>query len=45
MIKKFTLLRSQRNRVFELLREVKLEPAEFAWTGAEIAGSIRLTSL
>lgn len=31
MRKKFTLLRSQRNQVFEMLREADLEPAEFSW--------------
>jgi hypothetical protein len=45
MIKKFTLLRSQRNRVFELLQEAGLEPAEFSWAKEEIAGGIVVSRL
>lgn len=45
MFKKFTLLRSQRSRVFELLQEGQLEPAEFSWAKEEIAGSILVSRL
>jgi len=45
MIKKFTLLRSQRSRVFELLQEADLEPAEFSWAKEEIAGNILVSRL
>ncbi len=45
MVKKFTLLRSQRSRVFELLQEGQLEPAEFSWAKEEIAGSILVSRL
>jgi hypothetical protein len=45
MIKKFTLLRSQRSRVFELLQEAGLEPAEFSWAKEEIAGGIVVSRL
>src|SRR5512142_2271751 len=45
MIKKFTLLRSQRSQVFELLREAGLEPAEFSWVKEEIAGGIVVSRL
>ncbi len=45
MIKKFTLLQSQRSRVFELLQEAQLEPAEFSWAKEEIAGSILVSRL
>jgi hypothetical protein len=45
MLKKFTLLRSQRSRVFELLQEGQLEPAEFSWAKEEIVGSILVSRL
>ncbi len=45
MIKRFTLLRSQRSRVFELLQEAGLEPAEFSWAKEEIAGGIVVSRL
>jgi len=45
MIKKFTLLRSQRRRVFELLQDAGLEPAEFSWAKEEIAGGIVVSRL
>jgi len=45
MIKKFTLLRSQRSRVFELLQEAGLEPAEFSWAKEEIVGGIVVSRL
>ena len=45
MFKNFTLLRSQRNRVYELLRENGLEAAEFSWAKEEIAGSLVVSRL
>jgi hypothetical protein len=45
MIKKYTLLRSQRNRVFEILREVGLEPALFTWAKEEVANAIVVSRL
>jgi hypothetical protein len=45
MVKKFTLLRSQRSRVFDLLQEAGLEPAEFSWAKEEIVGSILVSRL
>jgi hypothetical protein len=45
MLRKFTLLRSQRSRVFEMLREAGLEPAEFSWAKEEIAGDIAVSRL
>jgi hypothetical protein len=45
MIKKFTLLRSQRSRVFELLQDAGLEPVEFSWAKEEIAGGIVVSRL
>jgi hypothetical protein len=45
MMKKFTLLRSQRSRVFELLQEAGLEPGEFSWAKEEIAGNILVSRL
>jgi hypothetical protein len=45
MFKNYTLLRSQRNRVYELLRENGLEPAEFSWAKEEIAGSLVVSRL
>jgi hypothetical protein len=43
--KKYTLLRSQRLRVHEILREVSLEPAEFSWSNETIAGTIVVSRL
>jgi hypothetical protein len=45
MTKTFTLLRSQRSRVFEMLREAGLEPAEFSWAKEEIAGNMVVSRL
>jgi hypothetical protein len=45
MVKKFALLRSQRSRVFTLLQEAALEPAEFSWTKEEIVGGILVSRL
>jgi hypothetical protein len=45
MIRRFTLLRSQRRRVFELLQDAGLEPAEFSWAKEEIAGGIMVSRL
>ena len=45
MVKKFTLLRSQRSRVFEMLQEAGLEPAEFSWAKEEIVGNIVVSRL
>jgi hypothetical protein len=45
MLKKFTLLRSQRTRVFTLLQEAALEPAEFSWAKEEIVGGILVSRL
>jgi len=45
MIRKFTLLRSQRSRVYEMLHEAGLEPAEFSWGKEEIAGNILVSRL
>jgi hypothetical protein len=45
MLKKFTLLRSQRTRVFELLQEAALEPGEFSWAKEEIVGGILVSRL
>ncbi len=45
MFKNFTLLRSQKNRVYELLRQNGLEPGEFCWAKEEIAGSFVVSRL
>ena len=45
MIKNYTLLKSQKNRVYELLREGGLEPAEFSWDKMEIAASLAVSRL
>jgi hypothetical protein len=45
MVKKFTLLRSQRSRVFEMLLDAGLEPAEFSWGKEEIVGGILVSRL
>lgn len=44
-VKRYTLLRTQRKRVYEILREVGLEPAEFFWSNEEIAGSLIVSKL
>jgi len=38
MGRKYTLLRSQRRQVFDVLREAGLEPGEFSWAEKEEAG-------
>ena len=43
--KKYTLLRSQKKKVFEILQEAGLEPAEFSWGKEEIAGSVIVSKL
>jgi hypothetical protein len=43
--KKYTLLRSQRSRVHEILREVPLEPAEFSWSNETIAAMLVVSRL
>lgn len=43
--KKYTLLRSQKKKVYEILQEAGLEPAEFSWSKEEIAGSIIVSKL
>jgi hypothetical protein len=45
MVKKFTLLRSQRSRVFEMLQDAGLEPAEFSWAKEEIVGGLLVSRL
>jgi len=45
MLKKYTLLRSQRNRVYEMLREEGLEASEFSWTKETIAGTLTVSQL
>jgi hypothetical protein len=46
MLGKYTLLRSQRKRIFEVLREVGLEPADFSWSEKEeLGGSIVVSKL
>jgi len=45
MVNKCTLLRSQRHRVFQMLREAGLEPADFSWSRQEIAGGIVVSRL
>jgi hypothetical protein len=45
MLKHYTLLRSQKNRTYELLRQGGLEPAEFSWAKEEIAGSLIVSRL
>jgi len=45
MEKKYTLLRSQKNRVFKILREEGLEPADFKWTECQLGGSIDVSRL
>jgi hypothetical protein len=43
--KKYTLLRSQKKRVYDILREVGLEPAEFSWTNVEIVEKLLVSRL
>lgn len=43
--KRYTLLRTQKRRVYEILRETGLEPAEFSWSREEIAGSLIVSKL
>ncbi len=45
MLRNFILLRSQRNRVYEILREAGLEPSEFAWSKEKIAGVLLVSRL
>jgi len=45
MVSNCTLLRSQRHRVFQMLREAGLEPADFSWSKQEIAGGIVVSKL
>ncbi len=45
MLKNYTLLKSQKNRVYELLQQGGLEPGEFAWAREEIAGSLVVSRL
>jgi hypothetical protein len=45
VIKRFTLLRSQQTRVFEMLQEGGLEPVEFSWAKEEIVGNILVSRL
>ena len=46
MARKYTLLRSQRRQVFEILREVGLEPADFSWSEREeVGGNIVVSRL
>jgi hypothetical protein len=46
MAGRYTLLRSQRRPVFEVLREVGLEPADFSWLQSEkLGGSIIVSRL
>ncbi len=44
MARKYTLLRSQRKQVFEILREAGLEPAEFSWSERQEAGGTIVVS-
>jgi len=45
MLRRYTLLRSQANRVYELLRQGGLEPAEFSWGKEEIGGNLVVSRL
>jgi hypothetical protein len=38
--KKYVLLRSQKKKVYDILREAGLEPAEFSWSYVEIADQL-----
>jgi hypothetical protein len=44
MVRKYTLLRSQRRQIFEILRETELEPADFSWAEREELGGTILVS-
>lgn len=43
--KRYTLLRTQKRRVYEILRKTGLEPADFGWSREEIAGSLVVSRL
>jgi hypothetical protein len=43
--KRYTLLRSQKKRVYEILREAGLEPGEFSWSQEKIAQSLIVSKL
>jgi hypothetical protein len=43
--KKCTLLHSQKKRVYDILREVGLEPAEFTWSDVEIVERLMVSRL
>lgn len=43
--KRYTLLRTQKRRIYEILREAGLEPAEFSWVREQIAGSLVVSKL
>jgi hypothetical protein len=46
MVRKYTLLRSQKRRIFDMLSEVGLEPADFSWSDKEeLGGSILVSRL
>lgn len=44
MVRKYTLLRSQRRQVFDILREIGLEPADFSWAEREELGGAIIVS-
>jgi hypothetical protein len=43
--KRYTLLRSQKRRVYEILQEVGLEPAEFSWSQKRIVELLSVSRL
>jgi hypothetical protein len=43
--KRYTLLHSQKTRVYEILREVGLEPAQFLWSSETIAAALTVSRL
>lgn len=43
--KRYTLLRSQKKRVYDILREVGLEPAEFSWTTERVVERLAVSKL
>jgi hypothetical protein len=43
--KRYTLLRSQKRRVYEILREAGLEPAEFSWSSDTVAAAMTVSRL
>lgn len=43
--KKYTLLHAQKKRVYDILREVGLEPAEFSWSNVEIVEKLLVSRL